>query len=68
MGAESSLRSRPVLTQRVAVWISLVVFFVALVLLAFAVLLGLTSSDLSPASEPFLVGPFRWGPPPNGIG
>ena len=64
MGAESSLPSHRVLIPPATVWISLAVLLVALGLLAFVVLLGLISPDPSLESEPVLMGPFRWGPPP----
>ena len=60
MGAESSLHFRLVPMLHVAGWISLVALLVALALLAYAVLLGLINPDPSPASEPLLMGPFRW--------
>ena len=67
MGAESSLRFRLVRMPHVAAWISLAVLLVGLGLLAFAVLLGMTNPGPSPASEPVLMGPFRWAPlPPSG--
>ena len=66
MGAESSLRFRLVHMPHVVAWISLAALLVVLGLLAFAVLLGTTNPDPSPGSEPLLMGPFRWAPPPAG--
>lgn len=60
MGAESSLRFRRVLMPHGVAWISFAVLLAALALLAFAALLGLINPDPSPASEPLLMGPFRW--------
>jgi hypothetical protein len=60
MGVASSLLFQRVRRPRTAVWISLVALLIVLSLLAFVELLGLMSRDLSPVSDPVLVGPFRW--------
>jgi hypothetical protein len=62
MGAASLLRFLPAHSPRVAAWITLAALFVAVCLLAYAVLLGVTSPGHSPANEPVLMGPFRWTP------
>jgi hypothetical protein len=60
MGAESTLRFRLVPRLQVAAWISLVVLLAALALLVYAAVLGMINPGPSPASEPLLMGPFRW--------
>ena len=60
MGVESSLHFPRGQPRPAATWISLVVLIVVLGLLAYVVVLGLTSPGPSPASEPLLTGPFRW--------
>ena len=60
MGAESLLHFLRVRDPQNRVSDSLVVLLVALVLLAFAAFLAAISADHSPASEPLLMGPFRW--------
>ena len=66
MGAESSLPFRRVRMPYATELIWLAVLLAALALLVFAVLLVPINPDLSPGSEPQLMGPFRWRPAPTG--
>ena len=60
MGAASLLRFLPGHSPWVVAWITLAALFVAVCLLAYAVLLGVTSQGHLPANDPVLLGPFRW--------